>query len=56
MSPKSIVMIFFVIGSFIGSYAPALFGISIFSYTSVFLGAIGGIIGIFIGYKISQNI
>jgi len=55
MSSKSIVMIFFTIGSLVGSYVPLLFGVSAFSYTSVLCGALGSIIGTYIGYNISQN-
>ncbi|MFQ5452424.1 MAG: hypothetical protein ACE5DQ_02560 [Candidatus Paceibacterota bacterium] len=54
MSAKSIVMLAFVIGSSVGSYLPALFGASLFSYTSVILGAVGGVIGIYVGYKLSN--
>lgn len=55
MSPKFVVMLFFTIGSLLGSYGPALFGVTPFSYLSVILGAVGGIIGTYIGYQISQN-
>lgn len=48
-------MLCFVIGTSAGSYLPMLFGVEAFSYTSILLGAIGGVAGIFVGYKISQN-
>jgi len=54
MTPKRIVMTFFVIGSTIGGYGPIIFGVSALSYTSIILGAIGGLIGVIVGYKISK--
>jgi hypothetical protein len=45
----------FTIGSILGSYLPSFFGINIFSYTSILLGALGGIIGTYIGFQISKN-
>jgi hypothetical protein len=50
---KGIIIIFMLIGSYIGSYIPVFWGDNIFSLYSVLLGAIGGIIGIWIGYKIA---
>lgn len=54
MSSKSIVMLCFVIGSSFGSYVPVLFGVGVLTFTSVILGAVGGVAGIVIGYKISS--
>lgn len=54
MSAKSIIIMFAVVGSFIGSYVPVLFGVSAFSYTSVALGGVGGFVGIYVGYKITS--
>lgn len=56
MSAKSIVMLCFTIGSAVGSYIPVLFGGSSFSYISIITGAIGGVIGIYVGWQISKNI
>jgi hypothetical protein len=49
---KSTIMISMVIGSIIGSYIPVLWG-SFFSLSSIFLGAVGGFLGIWIGYKLA---
>jgi len=42
------------VGSGIGTYIPTLWGAGVFSLPSVILSAIGGVIGIWIGFKISQ--
>ncbi len=42
------------IGSTIGGYIPTLWGAGFLSFSSVILTAIGGILGIYLGYKISS--
>ena len=54
MNSKSLIWIFMAIGSTIGGYLPTLWGDSFLSFTSVFLTAVGGIIGIWIGFKLSN--
>lgn len=44
-----------IIGSYLGSYTPTLWGDSFFSMTSVLLTAVGGFVGIYLALKISQN-
>lgn len=51
MSEKAIVMLGFTIGSIAGSYLPLLFGAGVLSLWSIVGGAVGGIAGIYIGYK-----
>lgn len=41
-------------GSTIGGYIPVLWGGSVFSLSSILLGVVGGLIGIWMGYRISQ--
>lgn len=53
MSRKALVMIGMVIGSYAGGYIPVLFGADLFSYTSIIGNAIGGIIGLWIAYKLT---
>jgi len=53
MSPKAQVMIGLFIGSSIGGYIPVLFGASLFSYISVIGSAVGGLLGIYIAYKLT---
>ena len=41
------------VGSFIGGYIPGLWGADIFSLSGVVFTAIGGFVGIWLGFKIS---
>lgn len=43
-----------VIGSSIGSFMPLLWGDSALSMSSIFLSAVGGIAGIWAGFKLSN--
>lgn len=44
------------IGSLLGGYAPSvLWGASIFSFSSVFFSAIGGIVGIWLGFRYARS-
>ena len=43
-----------IIGSIIGGYIPTLLGASLISYSSVLFSGIGAILGIWIGYKLSN--
>jgi hypothetical protein len=54
VSSKSLIWIFLGIGSTIGGFIPTLWGDSFFSVWSVILTAVGGILGIYIGYKLSN--
>jgi len=49
-------MIGMFLGSSIGGYIPILFGARMLSFSSILFSAIGGIIGIYIAYKFSENI
>lgn len=44
-----------VVGSYLGSLIPLIWGDSMFSVTSVIFGGIGAFIGIYIGYKIDTD-
>lgn len=55
MKPKTLIWIGLAVGSGIGSYIPALWGEGLFSMASVLLGALGGAVGIWAGFKISRN-
>lgn len=54
MSRKSAIWGGLTIGSILGGMVPALWGAGTFSMSAVFLSAIGSIVGIWIGFKISE--
>lgn len=54
MSSRTLVYLGMFIGGIIGGYIPTIFGASWFSYISVLASGIGAIIGVWIGYKLSQ--
>jgi hypothetical protein len=54
MKSKSLIMIGLVVGSTIGSYLPMLWGADWLSIASVLFGGIGGLLGIWAGYKVSR--
>jgi hypothetical protein len=41
------------IGSTIGGLIPGLWGANFFSYSSILLSAVGGLTGLWLGYKMS---
>ncbi len=51
---KFIIGIGMFVGSTIGSYIPALWGGSVLSFTSIFFSVIGGLVGIWLGYRVSK--
>ncbi|MCX6752380.1 MAG: hypothetical protein NTZ87_02675 [Candidatus Nomurabacteria bacterium] len=54
MNSKSLIWIFMAIGSAIGGFIPTLWGAGFLSMSSVLLTAVGGILGIWLGYKLSN--
>jgi len=48
------VWMFAGIGSIIFSYIPALWGDGLLSISSVILGVVGGLLGIYVGWKIGE--
>lgn len=52
---KFFIMLGMIVGSTIGGYAPMLFGAGIFSVTSIITSAVGGLLGIYIGFKLGEN-
>lgn len=49
---KSLVMFGMVFGSMVGGYLPTFFGVNAFSATSVLFSALGGILGIWLTFKL----
>ena len=54
MSTKTLVTIGMVIGSLAGGYLPVLWGGSALSFSSIIFSGIGGILGVYLGYKLSK--
>jgi phage tail tape-measure protein len=52
---KKMIFLGMIVGSIAGGYAPVIFGVGIFSITSIITSVLGGFLGIYIGYKISTN-
>lgn len=55
MERKHLIYIFMAIGSAVGGYLPLVWGGSVFSMTSIVLTAVGGIAGIWLGFKIGSE-
>ncbi len=55
MSPKSWIWAGLLIFSTIGGYIPTLFGASLLSGWSIVGNTVGGLVGIWIGYKLGNN-
>lgn len=51
---RKLIFLGLTVGSVLGSYIPALWGQPSFSMASVLLGAVGGIIGIWLGFRLGQ--
>lgn len=56
MSAKGLVMLGLFVGSTVGSYVPVLIGASLLSLASIIGSAIGGLVGIYIAYKLSADL
>ena len=54
MSQKSAVMTGMIVGSIMGGYLPVLWGADFLSYWGIITSTVGGLLGIYIGYKLSQ--
>lgn len=54
MDTKKFVWIGMMAGSAIGNYIPLLWGGSSLSFASIILGMVGGILGIWGGFKLGQ--
>ena len=43
-----------VIGSTLGGLVPNLWGAGLFSFSAIFLSAVGGILGIYVAYNLAR--
>jgi hypothetical protein len=53
MGTKPIILIGMTVGSVIGGFIPLLWGGDSFSFSGIFWNAVGAIVGIYAGFKIS---
>lgn len=44
-----------IVGSLIGGYIPALWGAGMFSISGILLSVLGGVLGVWLGYRLSQT-
>jgi hypothetical protein len=51
MKTNKTIVIWMTIGASIGGYIPIAWGASTLSYQSIFLSAVGGLLGIWYGYR-----
>jgi len=56
MESNKLIWLGLFVGSSIGSFLPELWGADLFSLSSIFLSALGGILGIWLGYKASRGL
>lgn len=54
MNRKPIIMIGLFIGSTVGGYIPALWGADFFSLSGIIGTMIGGILGVWLGFRMSE--
>ncbi len=54
MDSKKLIWGGMIIGSVIGGYIPVMWGGSEISFSSVILTAVGGFLGIWVGFKLGQ--
>ena len=54
MTPKRVILFCALVGSTLGGCVPGLWGAGGLSMSSVILSAVGGLIGIWVGVKLSR--
>ncbi len=54
MSRKSLVMLGMVVGSTAGGWLPMMFGVGAFSLTAIITTAVGGLLGVWIAFKLTN--
>lgn len=54
MSPKSFIWVGMTVGGFIGGYVPSLWGADAFSMSGLLGTTIGGLLGIWLGFRLSE--
>lgn len=55
MSRKALVLLGMTLGSFVGGYVPLIFGADLLSVSSIIGNAVGGLIGVWLAYKLTSG-
>ena len=55
MSKKTLVWLGLFVGSTLGAYVPAIWNVGVFSYSSAVFSALGGLLGIWMGFKLGND-
>ena len=53
MNQKSVIWLGMIVGSTLGGFIPLLWGSDFLSFSSIILTAVGGIAGIWLGFKLT---
>ncbi len=51
---KKLVWFGLIVGSTLGGMVPSLWGADVFSFSSIILSAVGGLLGIYLGYLLGR--
>ena len=54
MQPKTVIFIGMIVGTTLGGLIPSLWGEGMFSMSSIIFTALGGVAGIYVGYRLSR--
>jgi hypothetical protein len=54
MQSKRLITLLMFVGGAIGGYVPLLWGAGYFSLTSILFNAVGAVVGIYVGFKLSR--
>jgi hypothetical protein len=54
MGTKPLIWFGMIVGSTVGGAIPLLWGASFISFSSIILTAVGGIIGIYLGFRLTE--
>ncbi len=56
MDRKKLIWFGLFVGSTIGGFVPSLWGSGLFSFVGIIGNAVGGILGIWAGFKLGENL
>lgn len=56
MNPRTLIFLGAGVGSVLGGIIPSLWGASPFSFSSMLFGALGTLLGVWLGYRAAQQL